>query len=132
MQITSRQEAGLPHDVIDFLVPRNTGLCCTLVTSLIMEDEHRDLLQKHRTSLEKDLEPAKVASQLFSKGIFSADDKDEVTSKATTFEKNEALLDKLPRKGPKAFNTFCDVLKDIGATHLEQLLRPGQEDGESG
>lgn len=77
----------------------------------------------------KDLEAKKVASLLYSRGIFSMEDKDEVNSMSTAMERREMVLDILPRKGPKAFGVFCDILLEV-SSHLEQLLRPVQEDGE--
>ena len=93
-----------------------------------MQDSEREALRKNRQALLKDLEAKRIASRLFSKAIFSDEDKDEVNSKETKNEQGEALLDILPRKGPKAFNTFCDILHEV-SPHLESLLRPIQEEG---
>jgi len=94
-----------------------------------MEQSDRDTLRKNRQALLKDMEAKRVASRLYSRDIFSEDDKDEVNSKSTASEQGECLLDKLPKKGPRAFRVFCDVLHEL-SPHLESLLRPVQEAGE--
>ena len=97
----------------------------------MMRETDRDTLRKHRERLQKDLgssEVDRIASGLYSKKIFSVEDKDEVTAKSTGFAKSDLLLDKLPRKGHDAFGVFCEVLRGV-SPHLEQLLRPSQEDG---
>lgn len=93
-----------------------------------MQDSDRDTLRKNRQALLKDLEAKRVASRLYSREILSEEDKDIVNSKPTSTEQGEYLLDILPRKGPKAFRVFCDVLHEL-SPHLESLLRPVQEDG---
>ena len=95
----------------------------------IMEQSDRDTLRKNRQALLKDMEAKRVASRLYSREIFSEDDKDEVNSKSTASEQGECLLDKLTKKGPRAFRVFCDVLHEL-SPHLESLLRPVQEAGE--
>ena len=93
-----------------------------------MQDSDRDSLRKNRQALLKDLEPKKVSSRLYSRNIFSEEDKDEVFSKDTKNDQGETLLDILPRKGPTAYREFCDVLHEV-SPHLESLLRPVQEEG---
>lgn len=93
-----------------------------------MDEEHRQTLRRNRGILLKDLEAKKVASLLYAREIFSEDDKDEVNAKKTPLEQRETVLDTLPRKGPKAFQVFCDILLEV-SPHLEAVLRPGQEDG---
>ena len=94
-----------------------------------MQDEDRNTLRINREALLKDLEAKRVASLLYSREIFSEEDKDEVNTKTTARERGETVLDTLPRKGPKAFRVFCEILGEV-SPHLETLLRPVQEDGE--
>ena len=94
----------------------------------IMEQSNRDTSRKNRQDLLKDMEAKRVASRLYSRGIFNEEDKDEVNSKSTALEQGECLLDILPKRGPKAFRVFCDVLHEL-SPHLESLLRPVQEAG---
>lgn len=91
-----------------------------------MEQIHRDALRFNRIALIRDLEASKVASNLYGAGILDENDKDFVQTKATREEMAQTLLDMLPRKGPKAFNAFCDALIDI-SPHLERLLNPSSQ-----
>lgn len=93
----------------------------------IMNDEHRELLRKKRDKFLRDLDAKRAASKLYSRGIFSEEDKDEVNAKKTNYQQREQVLDILPRKGPKAFLVFCDILHEI-SEHLEAELRPVQEE----
>lgn len=94
-----------------------------------MQEEDRKTLRSNREALLRDLEAKRVASLLYSREIFSEEDKDSVNAKSTPAEQREEVLDILPRKGPKAFNAFCNVLNEV-SPHLEALLRPTQEDDE--
>jgi len=88
-----------------------------------MEDKHRELLRSNRIDLARDLDGDLVASYLYARRVFNDGEKDRVQSASTRLEKNEKVLDILPRKGPTAFDIFCDILKELGMTHLEMLLR---------
>ncbi|XP_073235075.1 caspase-3-like isoform X2 [Porites lutea] len=94
-----------------------------------MQEEDRKALRSNREALLRDLEAKRVASLLYSREIFSEEDKDSVNAKSTPAEQREEVLDILPRKGPKAFSVFCNVLHEV-TPHLEALLRPIQEDDE--
>lgn len=93
-----------------------------------MDESDRKILRTNRQALLRDLEAKKVASRLYSRGIFNEDDKDNVNTKSTATEQGEELLDTLARKGPKAFRVFCDILHEL-SPHLEALVRPVQEEG---
>ena len=95
-----------------------------------MQEEDRKTLRSNREALLRDLEAKRVASLLYSREIFSEEDKDSVNAKSTPAEQREEVLDILPRKGPKAFSAFCNVLNEV-SPHLEALLRPTQEDGKA-
>eukprot|EP00794_Sanderia_malayensis_P016963 gene16963-18672_t len=88
-----------------------------------MTEEHRKLLQKHRLDLLHDMSGDRVASALFSREIFNENDMQQVKAGKTPREKNEKLLEILPRQGSKAFNAFCEALCQVGLSHLEVLLR---------
>lgn len=94
-----------------------------------MQEEDRKALRSNREALLKDLEAKRVASLLYSREIFTEEDKDSVNAKSTPAEQREEVLDILPRKGPRAFSVFCNVLHEV-TPHLEELLRPTQEDDE--
>ena len=95
-----------------------------------MQEEDRKALRSNREALLRDLEAKRVASLLYSREIFSEEDKDSVNAKSTPAEQREEVLDILPRKGPRAFSVFCNVLHEV-TPHLEELLRPTQEDGKA-
>eukprot|EP00794_Sanderia_malayensis_P016964 gene16964-18673_t len=88
-----------------------------------MTEEHRKLLQKHRMDLLRDMSGDRVASALFSMEIFNENDMQEVKAEKTPREKNEKLMEILPRRGSKAFNAFCEALREVSLSHLEVLLR---------
>ena len=88
-----------------------------------MDDKHRKLLRSNRIDLARDLDGELVASHLYARDVFNEGEKDLVQSATTPQQKNEKVLDILPRKGPTAFGIFCDILKELGMTHLEMLLR---------
>lgn len=88
-----------------------------------MDENHRTLLRKNRMHLIRDLDGDRVASHLYSKEIFSEEDKALVNAEKTPQQKGEVLLDLLQRRGASAFEVFCDVLRELKMFHLEILLR---------
>ena len=101
-----------------------------LFSAHIMNEDHRKILRQKREIFLKDLDARKAASMLYARDIFSEDDKDEVNAMKTAYQQREKVLDILPRKGPKAFQVFCDILHEI-SPHLEVELRPVQEEGKT-
>ena len=94
-----------------------------------MNDKHREILRKKRDKFLSDLDAERAAYKLCSRGIFSEEDMYEVLAKRTSYQRSEEVLDILPRKGPKAFLVFCDILREIDCGHLEAELRLVQEEG---
>lgn len=43
-------------------------------------------------------------------------------AKAGSFSQNIELLNLLPKRGPKAFSTFCEALRETKQQHLEEML----------
>lgn len=72
-----------------------------------MEEEHRNILRKHREVLVRDLEPLKLLNRL---EVLGDDDRELVKAKKTRSEQAEELLDMLPRKGEDAFQNFITAL----------------------
>ncbi|CAH3037614.1 unnamed protein product [Pocillopora meandrina] len=72
-----------------------------------MEEEHRNILRKHREALVRDLEPLKLLNRL---DVLGDDDRELVKAKKTRSEQAEELLDMLPRKGEDAFQNFITAL----------------------
>ena len=88
-----------------------------------MDKKHRKILLKHRLAFVKDLEACDVTSALFESKIITENDKESIEAIIQRRERIEFLMDLLPRKGPDAFNGFCDALKDSGVyEHLVVLL----------
>ena len=73
-----------------------------------MDEKHREILRRNRANLVKDLEPLKLLNDLGD--CLDEDDREEI--KALTGRKSQAeeLLDMIPRKGPKAFQSFVAAL----------------------
>ena len=99
-----------------------------------MDKKHRKILLKHRLAFVKDLEAHDVTSALFESGIITENDKESIEAIKQRRERIEYLMDLLPRKGPMAFDGFCDALKDSGVyEHLVLLLcsSKGKKSGKS-
>ena len=76
-----------------------------------MDDEHRDILRRHWSSLRRDLEPIKLLPYLVN--ILDVTDEQEVKVKATREDRIDKLLEILPRRGPKAFDEFVKALQEV-------------------
>ena len=89
-----------------------------------MEKAHRKQLLVKRLEFVKDLEPNDISGYLFQDGIITENDKEMIEAQQTRRERVEYLMDLLPRKGPKAFMKFCDVLtKSVMYEYLATLLK---------
>ena len=89
-----------------------------------MEKKHRDLIRKNRVALVADLEPLPLSNYLYQEGVLSENDLDNIRAERTRSAQAEKLLDTLPKRGPKAFDTFCCALGETdGQGHLGDLLR---------
>ncbi|XP_046570764.1 uncharacterized protein LOC124279010 [Haliotis rubra] len=72
--------------------------------------DHQVILRKNWIFLKNKLEPEKVLDYLYQDGVFSEADRDTVLSKAPRWERCDALLDILKKKGQDAYKTFCVAL----------------------
>lgn len=89
-----------------------------------MEKKHRDLIRKNRVALVADLEALPLSNYLYQEGVLSENDLDNIRAERTRSAQAEKLLDTLPKRGPKAFDTFfCALGKTDGQGHLGDLLR---------
>ena len=78
-----------------------------------MEDRNRDVLQKNRMYLSKNIgktQIVNVVNELYSQDILTNDDKELILSKVETSSKVFELLDVLVCRGPKAFDEFLQAL----------------------
>jgi len=96
-----------------------------------MDKTHKRILLQRRLDLIKDLESDFISSYLFQEEILTEDDVELIKSERTRKSRAECLLDTIPRKGPRAFQTFVNGLKmDTGSKHLaEMLLRDAEGKG---
>ena len=87
-----------------------------------MDDKHRDLLRTHRVYLLENLQPKSMIDHLVEKKLLSDDELDEIRAEKKTKEQIRLIIDKLPRKGPTAFDKFIEVLKVTGQEYVATKL----------
>lgn len=87
-----------------------------------MEQSKRDVLRAHRVVIADNLQERRVVEQLFAQGVLDQTDKEEILEERSRFDKCCLLLDKLPRKGPKAFESFLQALRLSGQGFLADKL----------
>ena len=75
-----------------------------------MHPIHRQKLRLHRVELLKDIDAITATDHLLSKNILSEEDKNDILAGGTLEGKNRILLEKLPKKGPKAYGEFRKYL----------------------
>ena len=85
-----------------------------------MENWQRDILRRHQSYLEEDLEPTDILSN-FSPKVLTNADVEQIRAQSTRKERCDKLLEILPRKGPTAFKEFVEALKKK-APHLALVL----------
>ena len=98
---------------------RHTG------SAIIMESKHREILKSNRVYLLDNLQPNAMVDHLMESKLLSEDDLEELRSERKTKEKIRFLLDKIPRKGPDAFDKFIDVLKKTDQEYIANKLLEG-------
>ena len=88
-----------------------------------MDKTHKRILLQRRLDLINDLEIDFILSYLFQEEILTDDDVELIKYERTRKSRAECLLDTIPRKGPKAFQTFVNGLKmNAGSKHLAEML----------
>ncbi|KAM8755457.1 caspase-9 [Acanthopagrus schlegelii] len=90
-----------------------------------MEERHRKILQRNRSSLVKDLDPSALYDGLIEKGVFTQDMVDEIKSCATRREQARKLVVDLETRGSRAFPLFLQCLQETEQHSLAELLRNG-------
>ena len=73
-----------------------------------MLEEHRNIITSHRADLVKDLEPSKVLNDLSE--CLDEDDREAVKAQGPRKACAEELVDRILRRGPKAFHCFVAAL----------------------
>ena len=82
---------------------------------------HNEILQGNYMTFVEEIEPRPAINYLYQVKTLDDYDKEEILSRPTRQDKNEALLYKLKLKGPNAFLEFVAGL-EIGQSHLAFIL----------
>lgn len=91
---------------------------------MAMDKRHRRVLQQNTTKLANDLDPLGILGYLYQEGILLEDQMERIKVEKTRKDQVVKLLGILPRRGAKAFDTFCDALYKIeGQRHLAKMLK---------
>ncbi|MBN3305989.1 death domain-containing protein CRADD [Amia ocellicauda] len=78
-----------------------------------MDSRHKQLLRKRRVELSNQLViDSTVVQYLYQESILTESHLEEIRSQVTNKKKTLALLDILPTRGPRAFETFLQSLKE--------------------
>ena len=91
-----------------------------------MEERHRLILRRHKSILEKDLEPKGILSELTT--VLDQNEEDQIKAQSTRIERCDKLFEILPRKGPKAFEVFVEALKNPWPHLASYLIEAGNEE----
>ncbi|KAA0707107.1 Caspase-9 [Triplophysa tibetana] len=90
-----------------------------------MDQRHREILRRHRSSLVTTLDTADICDGLLSKGVFTQDMIDEIQNKETRRDRARALLTDLETRGSRAFRSFLECLRETGYHDPAGLLENG-------
>ncbi|XP_054464645.1 caspase-9 [Anoplopoma fimbria] len=90
-----------------------------------MDEVHKKLLQRNRSSLVRDLEPAQLYDGLLERGVFTQDMLEEIQSAGTRREQARKLVQDLETRGSRAFPLFLVCLEETGQHSLAELLQSG-------
>ena len=82
---------------------------------------HNEILQGNYMTFVEEIEPRPAINYLYQVKTLDDHDKEEILSRPTRQDMNEALLYKLKLKGPNAFLEFVAGL-EIGQSHLAFIL----------
>lgn len=93
-----------------------------------MDQRHREILWRHRSSLVTTLDTVDICDGLLSKGVFTQDMIDEIQTKETRRDRARALLIDLETRGSRAFQSFLECLRGTGYHDVAKLLDSGDGD----
>ena len=88
-----------------------------------MEDVHREILRRNYSTLVRDMSPELVVEELYKDSILTLEMKETILMQLTRFAKNRKLLDIIPKRGQRAFHSFCLALEKAGQLNLSIGLR---------
>lgn len=69
------------------------------------------------------MSPELVAEELYKDSILTLEMKETILMQLTRFAKNRKMLDIVPKRGQRAFHSFCLALEKAGQSHLSIGLR---------
>lgn len=92
----------------------------------LMDDEHRHILRRCREDLVKDMEPLIVLRSMTNQHLFTAEDESEIKAKETREKQCELLLEKLARKGARAYETFKETIEKVHPHLKNTILNAGK------
>ncbi|KAI8491952.1 Caspase-7 [Branchiostoma belcheri] len=89
-----------------------------------MDPAHKRILRSHRVDIVNDLNVNRVKENLIQEEIFDPSQWEDIVTagKGTRRDKASALMDELPKRGPMAFQCFCDSLMTGRYEHLAKPL----------
>ena len=89
-----------------------------------MLQQHKDALRRNRVLFIQEMNVEPVLQRLRQFNVISQNNLESLQAPPTRDEKNEHLLDMLPKRGPKAFQAFCRALSSTGQQHLRNTIQP--------
>ena len=89
-----------------------------------MLKEHKDVLRENRVFLLDNLNPEPVMQRLYQQNMISNITMESIKAFSTRYEKNVALMDYLPKRGPTAFQLFCRALSASHQNHIRRQIQP--------
>uniref|UniRef100_A0A8C0Q403 Caspase 2 n=2 Tax=Canis lupus familiaris TaxID=9615 RepID=A0A8C0Q403_CANLF len=75
-----------------------------------MHPDHQEALKKNRVVLAKQLLLSELLEHLLEKDIITLEMREHIQAKVGGFSQNVELLNLLPKRGPQAFDAFCEAL----------------------
>ncbi|XP_012730655.2 caspase-2 isoform X1 [Fundulus heteroclitus] len=93
-----------------------------------MLERHKKALQRNSAVLCKELVVDELLTQsLHADGILTENMAETIMAEKTSQKRSWRLLLLLPKRGPKAFQSFCSALQDTEQQHLCDLIRKSAE-----
>ena len=89
-----------------------------------MLKEQKAVLRENRVFLLDNLNPEPVMQRLYQQNMISQITMESIKAFPTRYEKNVALMDYLPKRGPTAFQLFCRALSASHQNHIRRQIQP--------
>lgn len=89
-----------------------------------MDEKRRKIIRTCRVELARDMEPRQLIHHMAD--VLTPIDEEEIKAVVTRWEQCEKLLDILPRRGEKAFDSFVKALKEVQPFLSDLLVDAGE------